>query len=146
MRIVVLCGPPCAGKTTIAYQLAQSDDVVLDYDDIARDLGSPDLWQHPEPYRTMAEQEMQAHIHAALNAGALGTAWVIRTAPWPSTRANLAATLNAEVYVVDPGKAECLRRADSRPSGTRHAIGSWYHRYRPWAGDRDALELYAQLA
>lgn len=143
MRIVLLCGPPCSGKSTLAHQLAGPDDVVLDYDDIARALGSPEAWQHAEPYRTLAEEHMQARIHAATQDQCDGTAWVIRSAPWPLMPARLAGALNAHVYLLDPGKAVCLRRADQRPTGTRHAIGSWYYRYQPWAGDRDALELTA---
>lgn len=143
MRAVVLCGPPCAGKTTLAHHLAGPGDVVLDFDDIARAMGSPDWWIHPEPYRTMAEQHMQARILAAITGEADGTAWIIRTAPRPHHRARLAQDLDAQVYVLNPGQAECVRRAAQRPRGTRHAIGSWYHHYRPWSGDRDATTLTA---
>lgn len=136
MRIVLLCGPPCAGKTTLAHQLAGPGDAILDYDDIARALGSPTWWSHPEPYRTTAEQHMQAAIAEAYAATGDGTAWVIRTAPRPGQRATLAQRWGAQVYVLSPGEAECKRRAvaDQRPSGTRRSIGEWYHRYAPWVG------------
>lgn len=143
---MLLCGPPCAGKTTLAHSLSQSGDVIIDYDGIARALGSPDQWIHPEPYRTMAEQAMQTQILRALESEQGGTAWVIRSAPKPHHRAQLAHSLSATVYLLDPGKAECLRRAAQRPTGTRRAIGSWYHHYRPWAGDRDAAELATTVA
>lgn len=143
MRINLLCGPPCAGKTTLAHQQSRPGDAVLDFDDIARALGSPDPWQHPEPYRTMADQEFQAQLRWLTTATRDGTGWVIRSAPRPNHRAQLAHSLNATVYLVDPGKAECLRRADQRPGGTRRAINTWYHHYRPWVGDRPALELTA---
>lgn len=143
MRIVLLCGAPCSGKTTLAHHLAQPEDAVLDYDDVARALGSPVWWQHPEPYRTMAEQHMQTAVAEALTALGDGTAWVIRTAPRPDQRARLAQRWGAQVYLLNPGEPECKRRAveAQRPSGTRRAIGVWYHRYGHWAGDRDPAEL-----
>lgn len=141
MRVVVLCGPPCAGKTTLARSLARPDDVVLDYDDIARACGSPAQWRHPEPWRTMAEQEMQACMAHVASSTAPGTAYVLRLAPRPSTRASLAASLGATVYLVDPGQAQCGARAGGRPSGTLSAIGRWYWDYRCWDGDHAPSEL-----
>lgn len=75
MRIVALCGPPCAGKTTLANNLSRPGDAILDFDDIARALGSPDPWMHPEPYRTMAEPQLRWAGTATLD----GTVWGHRT-------------------------------------------------------------------
>jgi predicted kinase len=141
MRIVVLAGPPCSGKTTLARTVAQPGDVVLDYDDIARALGSPVEWNHPEPWRTRAEHAMQARMRAASADWRPGTAWVIRTAPRPRQRERLAGQYRAIVYLLNPGEQECRRRAADRPSGTARSIGQWYHRYRPWSGDRDPAGL-----
>lgn len=143
MHVVLLCGPPCSGKTTLAHRLAEHDDVVLDFDAIARDLGSPESWIHPEPWRTQAEQALQASVSRALADPTPSTAWVIRTAPRPAQRAALAQQWSAAVYLLDPGEAECRRRAveDQRPSGTRRSIGEWYHRHSRWSGDRSPSEL-----
>lgn len=143
MRIVCLCGPPCAGKTTLARLLTQPGDVVLDYDDLARELGSPALWRHPEPYRTQAEHTMQDAITHAYTTPGTGTAWLLRTAPRAPQREALAHRWQATVYLLNPGERECRRRAkrDQRPSGTGRAVSDWYHTYRPWVGDRDPGEL-----
>jgi predicted kinase len=146
MHVVLLCGPPCSGKTTLAHHLTEHGDTVLDFDAIARDLGSPEQWIHPEPWRTQAEQALQASVSRALADPAPSTAWVLRTAPRPAQRARLAQQWQATVYLLDPGEAECRRRAveDQRPSGTRRSIGEWYHRYSPWSGDRDPSGLDAR--
>lgn len=142
MRIVILCGPPCSGKTTLARRVAGPDDWVIDFDDYARTLGSPVQWAHPEPYRSQAEEEAQAAVAQAKNAPSNATAWLIRFAPYPTTRASLAHAHGATIYLVDPGKVECLRRASLRPPGTARAIDRWYRQYRPRLGDRDATELW----
>lgn len=143
MRLVFLCGPPCSGKTTLAHAVAQPGDVVLDYDVIARNLGSPHQWLHPEPWRTAAEHDMQAAIAQAAAHPGHGTAWVIRTAPRPQQRAALAQQWHAKVYVLNPGRSECTRRAkaDHRPSGTSRSISDWYWHYRPWQGDLNPTDL-----
>lgn len=145
MHIVVLAGPPCSGKTTLAHRMAQAEqgDVVLDYDTIAHTMGSPVHWLHPEPWRTQAEHEMQHAILRAHQTPGTGTAWVLRTAPRPAHRERLAQQWGCHVYLLDPGEQECRRRAvaDSRPSGTRQSIGLWYHRHSPWVGDVDAAVL-----
>ena len=146
MHLVFLCGPPCSGKTTLAYAVAQPDDVVIDYDDIARNLGSPTPWCHPEPWRTAAEHDMQAAIAQAAAHPSDGTAWVIRTAPRPGQRARLAEQWNASVYLLNPGRTECTRRAraDQRPSGTARSISDWYWHYQPWQSDLNPSDLHGQ--
>lgn len=142
MRIVVLCGPPCSGKTTLARTVADPQDVVIDFDDYARSLGSPVSWTHPEPFRTQAEEEVQFAIQQARLSTSGATAWLIRSSPFPTTRLDLALSLGATVYLLNPGKTECLRRALNRPMGTARAIERWYRQYRPWRGDRDPSELW----
>lgn len=143
MHVVVLAGSPCSGKTTLAHHLAQPDDVVLDYDDVAHSMGSPVQWLHPEPYRTGAEQELQAQLAQAYAHPSDATCWLLRTAPHPTTRMALAQAWAAQVYLLNPGERECRRRAReaSRRAGTGQHIGSWYHRYRPWLHDLDARVL-----
>lgn len=137
-RVVLLCGPPCAGKTTRARELAEPGDLVVDFDEVARSLGSPVSWLHPEPYRTQAEQQV-VQLLTRLPGHGPGTAYVIRSLPKPQQRAIASRLVKAEAtHVLDPGMAECVRRAtvDSRrPKGTVEQIRSWYACYRSWSGD-----------
>lgn len=135
----MLCGPPCGGKTTRARELATgADDLVVDFDEVARELGSPTLWLHPEPYRTRAEQHV-VQLLTRLPGNGPGTAYVIRSLPRAQQRAIAARLTRADAtYVLDPGMDECLRRAtvdSERPEGTDEQIRSWYARYRSWSGD-----------
>jgi 5-methylcytosine-specific restriction protein A len=125
--ITIVCGPPCAGKTTYVAEHAAPTDIVIDFDDIARELGSPARWQHAPEIATAANQvalDRIRHLQPSDNA------WVIRCLPSPTAREALAHNLDATVVLLDPGQAECERRAQHRPSGTRKAIALWYWRQR----------------
>lgn len=136
-NVILICGPPCSGKTTLANELAQSGDLVLDFDAIARELGSTKEWWHDEPYRGQAERRMR-EVMDRLPGSAPGTAYVIRSLPEGQHRAITARRMKASAcWVINPGEAECKRRAeqDGRPQGTVAYIAEWFDQYRPWSGD-----------
>jgi predicted kinase len=130
--VTLICGPPCSGKSTLAKRLAQPHDVVLDFDAICVELGSTDQWAHSKRIREQAEALMQARISRLPHLSGVD-GYVIRTAPEPRQREQLARTLGAQmvVWVLDPGFTTCVRRARSRPRGTVPAIRRWYARYGP---------------
>lgn len=97
--VVLVCGPPCAGKTTHVEQHRQPGDVVLDQDVIGAKAMNKAL--------------------AALPAIA-GTVWVIRCTPGPARRAALARRLGAtRVELVVPPLDVLLHRARQRPDPRR---------------------------
>ena len=120
MRIVLLCGPPCAGKTTLAHRMATPGDLILDYDDIARQLGSPTPWNHPEPYRTQAEQVMQQHIAQAQASTAEGTAWVIRTAPTTGPTPAAHHPVPGHLLPPQPRRTRVRTQGQDRPTPERY--------------------------
>lgn len=105
-RVVLVCGPPCAGKSTYVRAHAQHGDVVLDQD-------------------IVGAQAMRRAL-AALPP-AQGTAWVIRSAPGAAKRAALAKQLHAEVVLLMPGVEELMARAKRRTDARRaiRSIKSW---------------------
>ncbi len=126
-RVLIICGPPCSGKSTLAKQLAQPGDTILDRDEISISLGHGTQYRRPRWANDQAEQAFRtkaAQIAAAKDI----TAYVVRTLPYPGQRQALADYLDAEVQVLDPGMEECIRRAqtDGRPSVTRQWIRQWY--------------------
>lgn len=130
-RVVILAGPPCSGKTTMARRLAQPGDLVLDRDELAQRLGSPRRWMHEYRYGVAAEQLMQREIRR-LAWGIAGNAYVVRCLARGAERRELAALLQAEIRLLDPGEDECVRRAVAgrRPHGTIEGIRRWYRQYR----------------
>lgn len=131
MAVHLIAGPPCSGKTTLARQRARPGDLVLDFDAICTELDGIPGWAHTPAIRRRADLVM--HQRMRMLPHHQGDAYVIRCAANPRLRSHLARMLGAVVWVVDPGQAECVRRAraDRRPPGTEAAIARWYIRFRP---------------
>lgn len=130
MPVVLIAGPPCAGKSTLALELAAPGDLVVDRDVIARALGSTRLHMHAPAITAAAERQVRADLGRLHRLDPGQTAYVVRCLPRAADREQLARRLRATVRLVDPGLAECLRRAgrDGRPPGTHAAIRQWYRR------------------
>lgn len=123
--LTVICGPPCAGKSTYARAHARVGDVVVDYDALARALGSDRAHEAPVAVADVAYAARDAAISRLLAKGWPG--WVIHSSP-SAAQAVAYRDAGARVVLVDPGIDECLRRcdADRRPAGTRERIERWY--------------------
>lgn len=110
-RVTLVCGPPCAGKSTYVAQHAKPGDVILDQDVIGA--------------RTM--RQGLARVAAMTD----GTAWVIRCSPGPSQRDALARQIHAtDVILLRPSEPELIARAAHRPNPRRHiqAVRDWLQR------------------
>lgn len=130
-RVVLVCGPPCAGKSTYVSLHARPEDLVLDLDAIARDLGSTRYWHHDAATTARANAVMRREV-LRLAATRRGRAWIIRCVPGGRTRTGLARMVRADQVVVllPPGRT-LVRRARTRPDPltTINAINDWKSRY-----------------
>jgi len=138
-QVVLVTGPPCAGKSTYVRTHAQPDDLILDLDEIARECGSTRYWQHDPAIAQKADRIMRSRI-ASLAGGGSIRAWVIRCAPSGPGRSALARLIRADqVIVLLPDSAELVRRALQRPDriATINAINAWREAYTP--ADQDTL-------
>lgn len=125
MTVTIIVGPPCAGKSTHAWDSRQDGDVVVDYDRIAVALG------HAAPHgvdgalRTTTLAARNAAIAVALTGDA--DAWIIHTAP-SAEQLDRYRDAGAAFVLLDPGEDECIARAraDLRPDGTEDVIRAWY--------------------
>lgn len=128
-HVTLVCGPPCAGKTTYVKQHAKRGDVVLDFDAIAHTLGSEANHDHSEEIWGETEALIRSAI-ARIGLAEDVTAWVIRCAPRRAEREMWAARLRAdETVVLIPPVPLLMQRARFRPSWTKRAIRRWFTRY-----------------
>ncbi|MDT7935231.1 MAG: AAA family ATPase [Sphingomonadaceae bacterium] len=130
---IVLCGPPCAGKSTAAATIAAPGDIIIDLDGIAAELFATPLHAAlSEPQIAAALRERNARL-AQLDLVTQATAILIVSAGHPAKRRWWALKMGgARVQLVDPGRDVCLDRAASRPDPerTRAAIEGWYDEAR----------------
>ncbi|GAA4117459.1 hypothetical protein GCM10022215_18140 [Nocardioides fonticola] len=131
-RIVVVTGPPCAGKSTHVRRHATPDDVVVDLDELARALGHPeshvDPLAPPTPAADLA-RSLRADLIRRATAGALarrGTVWIVDARPSPTSLA-IYRRVGAVVVALDAPPAELRRRAveAGRPEWTLDRIAAW---------------------
>lgn len=127
----VVAGPPGAGKTTYVRARAKPGDVILDLDDLIEELTgthghlttdgvSEALWLRNKRLADLAKAKE-------------GRLWLIVSGARSDDRIWWANKLDAEVVLLNPGEAECLRRVRLRPAqGRDHegAVRAWFNAAR----------------
>lgn len=83
-RVRLVCGPPAAGKSTFVNEHASLDDIVIDLDSIARELGFGRL--RPKNATPQLLDERNRRLAALTNEPRERVAWVILAAPSRSLR------------------------------------------------------------
>ncbi len=125
--VTLIYGPPCSGKTTYVRELAHHGDIIVDWDDLAREAGSTREHDHLPQYAAAAGRR-RMELERDIADMTTGTAWIIRTLGNPTERQQAAERLRATLLRIDPGGAECIHRAHhtGRPPATDELIIRWY--------------------
>lgn len=138
-QVVLVCGPPCGGKSTWAVKNSQPGDTILDLDVLAQQLGSPVTHNHSGSHYGRSEK-LYWDIAAKIARHPSVQAFVIRCAPSPQDRMELARAVRAtHCVVLLPAITTCANRArlrDADPGATIAAISSWYSRWHAAPFDR----------
>lgn len=114
--LVIVCGPPCSGKTTYVKQHASAADTIIDLDSILMRL-RPNYrhWmQAIDPLLFNQAIRARNALLGTLAHTTHGRAWFIVSAPTKGERAWWQTKLGGEVVLLHPGKDECKRRAIER--------------------------------
>lgn len=126
MSINVVLGPPVAGKSEYVKAHAKDGNVIVDYDLIAKAMGSRVAHGSTGSVRIVALESRKTAIERILR-GVADDAWIIHTNPQPQVMQAYVGA-GAKFTMLDPGKSEALRRAKAggRPASTIDAIEAWY--------------------
>lgn len=125
IMIVIVTGPPCGGKSTYVQEQAQPGDLIVDQDALALAI---EAGSSSHVYSTATRKMARAARNAAVWEGLKAmqgdryrTLFVIHTDPSPEMRMSYRA-MGGRFVEMDPGKDECLRRAQSRPPENRELV------------------------
>lgn len=118
MALIIVTGPPAAGKTTYVAEHAKPGDIRIDLDHIANTLAgeSVDNHEHAPHIFAVAKAARQAAIDAAIKQDR--DVWLIHTKPTAKQLDDYQA-LGATVHEIDPGKDVVMKRCkQERPKGS----------------------------
>lgn len=118
MKLYIVTGPPCSGKTTYVKEHMSEDDLVFDSDEIARAFTySKHHTVNKEGIKHFILKLRYQWIQALRNFGPNGNAWLIASNLTDSLMKNCR-QYDYEVVKMDASIEECLVRMqkdDSRP-------------------------------
>ena len=127
--IVVVTGPPAAGKSSYIAARAKPTDVVIDLDRITLALSGPGApnWNTDETLRKVALRARFAAIDEAIKHRDKTMVWIIHTMPsakWMTRYRRL----EAKVIAVDPGREIVMQRVKDMRDPTMTAVATrWYN-------------------
>lgn len=126
--LIIVTGPPCAGKTTWVDAHAHDGDIIIDYDRIAQALTKPggSTHDHGRHLKGVAYRARAAAVTEALRIAGYTQVYVIHTDPAPDALRRYQAA-GAEVVTLDPGYDVAMARArEQRPPAVAQAVERWY--------------------
>lgn len=131
-RCTVVCGPPCAGKTSLVLEEAEAGDAVIDLDAILSEL-VPDFRQYLTPVDSSTlnrAMRIRNELLGTLSRAPARNAWLIVGAPTHDERRWWAGVLGASVVLLQPPAMLCKERALARDrlayAGCAAAIDRWF--------------------
>ena len=108
-RLVVVCGPPGAGKSTYVRVHAGPSDTVIDTDVMSREMYQRPLHQLTRTEFVHVFRERNHRVADLSTACAASTAWLIATEGAAKKRMYWE-RLGADVVIIHPGVDECIKQ------------------------------------
>lgn len=130
-RVIVVCGPPAAGKSTYVANRASVGDLVVDVDRIFEALSGQPYYDKPGALLPFVLAARDAVLSRLERPSPVGRAWIITGGADSRERERLERTFKAHVVVLETSTEECLRRLRQDPRRANRA-GEWEPLIRDW--------------
>lgn len=125
MALTVVSGPPCSGKSTYVRERAKPGDLVIDFDLIAKALGSPLEHGHADHHVVAAQRARGAAIQEAVKWANEVDVWIIDSSI-PPNRLELYQRHHAHMVTLTEERSVLHARAQAeRPPLWHTLIDEW---------------------
>ena len=131
-RVVIVYGPPLAGKTTYVRQMATTDDIIVDLDSIKEMISNADRYDRVGGAVRNFSFKILSYIYnlIKMRSGNWKTAYIIATCPRILDRRMLKQRVNAdELLFIYADEYSCMERSGERPDEWKEYIRNWFKTY-----------------
>lgn len=135
-RVVVVTGPPGAGKAALVGSWFRAGDLIVDVDRLFTAISGLEIYEKPGALLGFALEARDALLRRLAKPSAVSRAWIIAGAPSSGERDRFERSLSAQVLVLETPTAECLKRLakDPRRAGKvallEPIVRDWWTVYR----------------
>jgi 5-methylcytosine-specific restriction endonuclease McrA len=123
-RGVILCGPPCGGKTYYAREHAAPGDLIWDADEVLGAMGIAHWQRQRDQWWWSLIRAMRQAVIATVHDCPVNWWMIISN---PQVAQAVASETGASMVVCDPGIDVSLKRAAERDKLTQQRVEQWYH-------------------
>lgn len=135
MEVIIVHGPPGAGKTTYVQEQSKEGDLIVDFDALYAALSGLPWYHKPAELLPFVAEARDAVIRRLSRPSKIKRAWIITSEPNGQKRLSLKNKLGATVVKLEVSREECLRRIanDTRRSDHVHIhkslVDDWWSNY-----------------
>lgn len=135
-RVVLVAGPPGAGKSSLVGGMFRAGDLIIDVDRLFTALSGLEVYEKPGALLAFALEARDAVLRRLAKPSPVGRAWIVAGAPTANERDRFERSLHAQVLVLETPAAECMRRIAADPRRASRAplwapiVQDWWATYR----------------